>query len=165
LLRQINPAEGVLWAGHALSPDGRTFAACARGGVRLIDLESGSQISWLETTSDPQEAIYSPDGRFLAIGAGRCAWLYDLVDRSVLPYRFPSFRRYCDSLAFHPSRPILATGGRDGEVRLWDIPTRKELVRFDWDIGAVHGLTFAPDGATAAAAGHNNTLVVWDVDL
>jgi WD40 repeat protein len=164
LLKEHDLGEGPRRSGTALSPDGRTFVACHRTGVCLYDPESGAECGRFVPTDTPQETLFSPDGRLLAVGAGRSVWLWDVARRQALT-RFPAFRRYCDSLAFHPGRPVLAAGGRDGEVRLFDTQGLREIARYDWEIGAVHGLAFAPDGATAAAAGHNNALVVWDVDV
>jgi hypothetical protein len=40
----------------------------------------------------------------------------------------------------------------------------REQVVFDWKIGRVHCLALAPDGMTAAAGGHDHSIVVWDVE-
>jgi WD40 repeat protein len=117
----------------------------------------------LSHTDRVNYTCFSPDSRLLAVGAGRTVWLWNMADRTRLA-RFPAFRAHCDSLAFHPTLPLLAAGGREGEVRLFDTNSLRETVRFDWDVGAIHGLAFAPDGTTAAAAGHRSTLVVWDID-
>jgi WD40 repeat protein len=49
-------------------------------------------------------------------------------------------------------------------VRLWDTGSCQQVACLDWQIGAVHGLAFAPDGMTVAAAGHEGTIVIWDVE-
>jgi hypothetical protein len=51
-----------------------------------------------------------------------------------------------------------------GEVALWDTETGRELGSWDWQIGTVNGVAFAPDGLTAAAAGSRKKLVVWDLE-
>jgi WD40 repeat protein len=78
--------------------------------------------------------------------------------------RFPAFARQAQSPAFHPGGQLLGAAGRDGKVRLWRLSDVVQVACLDWQIGAVYGLAFSPDGATAAAAGHNRTIVVWDLD-
>jgi hypothetical protein len=39
------------------------------------------------------------------------------------------------------------------------------LHEWEWKIGEVNDLKFAPNGMTAAAAGSNRKVVVWDLDL
>ncbi len=131
--------------------------------AQIYDLAEGKLVGSLTHTDRPQKVCFSPDGRLLAIGAGRTLYLWDVAARECLA-RFPTFRRYCISVAFHPTAPLLAAGGREGEVRLIDTRNLQEKARFDWDVGAVHDLAFSPDGGTAAAAGHNSTIAVWDLD-
>ena len=34
---------------------------------------------------------------------------------------------------------------------------------FNWQIGKIKAVAFAPDGMTAAAAGEKHSIMVWDV--
>jgi WD40 repeat protein len=49
-------------------------------------------------------------------------------------------------------------------VRLWDVATGKERTCFQWPIGRVYSLAYAPDGFRLAAGGDTGAVVVWDVD-
>jgi WD40 repeat protein len=159
--RRIEAAHQLF--GFSLDRTGELLAGGEERTVFVHTLTTGNELHAFEHTDQGHVTCFSPDGRLLAVGAGRTVWLWDLNNGTNIA-RFPSFRRYCESLAFHPTASILAAGGRDGEVRIYDIRKVAETMRFDWDIGAVHGLAFAPDGSTAAAAGHNNAVVVWDLD-
>jgi WD40 repeat protein len=129
----------------------------------LIHLPTGKVAHRLAHTDNPNVLRFSPDGRRLAVAAGRCAWLWD-VEAPRLMYRFPAFRCYAEAVAFHPSGNFLAVGSREGEVRVWDARDGNQLAAFDWGIGAVHGLAFSPDGMTAAAAGHDGCVMIWDFE-
>jgi hypothetical protein len=48
-------------------------------------------------------------------------------------------------------------------LSLWDIEGRSRG-RFNWEIGKVQALAFAPDGMTAAAGGSRGKVAVWDVE-
>jgi WD40 repeat protein len=42
--------------------------------------------------------------------------------------------------------------------------TGEEVAGWRWEIGQVWSVAFAPDGQTAAAAGADGSVLVWDVD-
>jgi WD40 repeat protein len=48
-------------------------------------------------------------------------------------------------------------------VRLWDAASGRALSAYDWRIGPVSSLAFAPDGLRAAAGG-NGAICVWDLE-
>jgi WD40 repeat protein len=59
----------------------------------------------------------------------------------------------------------LLTAAHDGTVRTWDLRTGDAVAEFDWKIGPVTALAFAPDGLTCAAAGTNGNVALWDTDV
>jgi RNA polymerase sigma factor (sigma-70 family) len=56
---------------------------------------------------------------------------------------------YC--LAFSPNGKLLATGGRDRTVKLWDTSTGKVTATLEGHAGSVWGLAFSPDGKVLVA--------------
>ncbi len=68
-------------------------------------------------------------------------------------------------MAFSPDSRLLLTAAKGKVVRLWDVATGRLLHTFDFDVGEVTGVAFAPDGMTAAVGGTNGKVVIWDVDV
>ncbi len=60
-------------------------------------------------------------------------------------------------------RPLVATGGEDRTVRLWDGRTGRQLARLEGHTGQVLDVAFDPTGALLASASADEGARVWDV--
>jgi WD40 repeat protein len=83
---------------------------------------------------------------------------------------FQAHRFHIQCLAFSPDGKTLASGGRDGKVKLWDVATGKNIADFQAHSrdargakGMVAGVAFSPDGKTLATCGNDRTVKLWDV--
>lgn len=70
------------------------------------------------------------------------------------------------SMAKHPNKlSVLASGAFDGEIRLWDLTSRKCTRNFVAHEGWVRGLCFTPDGETFISVGDDKTIKTWKSDV
>jgi WD40 repeat protein/type II secretory pathway predicted ATPase ExeA len=67
------------------------------------------------------------------------------------------------TLAWSPTSTILASGGDDGHVHLWDPSTGDLLRTFAAHSGPVRTISFAPDGQRMCSGGDDGFLRLWDV--
>src|SRR5262249_23396719 len=92
---------------------------------------------------------------------GRSVRLWDTATHTCVA-QFKGLPSWCLRPLFQTSGRLLMTASVD-QVFVWDTVALREVGRFDWGIGRVQALDFAPDGETAAAVGQGK-IVVWDLD-
>src|SRR5262249_56432440 len=66
-------------------------------------------------------------------------------------------------LAISPGGRALASAGEDGTVRLWDLPSGKEVGRLEGH-DDVYAVAFSPDGKTLVSGGLDNNASSGDVN-
>jgi WD40 repeat protein len=165
--KSLGPVAGVdarSVVSLAFSPAGDKLAVGYRGGtVFLIEAASHAKVARLRAGVVPNQLLFSPDGRSLAVVAG---WSVLLCDGATLRCRraLEGHRALVRGAAFSPDGGLLVTGGGDRTVRCWDVASGRERSSLRWQIGSVRALAFTPDGMRAVAGGGNGDLVVWDVE-
>jgi WD40 repeat protein len=161
-LAELLFTPGTFGASGDFSPNGSLVALS--NGLKVVwvwDLAGPREVCQLEQGDGVSALAFVGNDR-LAVAAGRTVRVWDVpAGREVL--KFPAFRKYLGALAVSADRCLLAAGSRDGSVRVHDAATGRERGRYDWGIGEVSALAFAPNGQTAAAAGSTG-IAVWDLE-
>lgn len=109
--------------------------------------------------------VPSPSGALRALGGSNAPYYVQVVSVSA-----PALKRLLrghaspvKSLAFSKDERLLASGGSDSTIRLWDIATGTEVRRLQGNLQPVWALAFKPDGSTLASAGSDAQVHLWDV--
>lgn len=123
---------------------------------------------------------FSPDGKSLAAGTGALVpvdpaavqqqvgelTVWDVATRKVR-FHFAAHERQTGALAFSPDSHLLASGGADGVIKLWDATTGelKQTMKPPTAASMVGCLAFFPDGKRLASSGsYGGSDNIWDAE-
>jgi WD40 repeat protein len=110
-------------------------------------------------------AAFSPNGKLLAIG-GRDGFVrVRSVEGDSPPIEIGGFRSWVGDVCFSADARVLAAGTRTGNVRIFELPSAKQLHSFEAHPGRqVLTLRISPDGKSLATGGFEQTARLWDVE-
>jgi hypothetical protein len=164
-----------------LSPDGKVLALAGQR-LELWDAASGDEIRVFSAAAAGPNDFYrlvafAPDGRTLATaGADATVQLWEVAtgkDRLKLRVPVdaampsPRFRHYnataLTSLAFSRDNDLLAVGGADAAIRLYDLASGRELPPLSGHSSAVRALAFTPNGRHLVSFDSDGLRLVWNV--
>ncbi len=145
-----------------LTADGRrVLGQDDRGRVRAWDLSSGRESAVLGTLGRQGilAAAISPDGRVAVSGdvTGQVS-----VRRGDEGSAAALNVGAVNAVAAGAAGRIVASGGQDGTVQVWDWAAASKPVTLSGNGGAVNGVAISPDGTRVAGAGQDGTVRVWD---
>jgi len=104
---------------------------------------------------------FSADGTLLAsAGAGGAVRLWSMPDGRLLG-ALPGHDRDVDAVAFGRNG-VLASGGEDKTIRLWDTRTLRPVGNPITAAGSVRHVAFNPDGTLIATGGSDAVVSFWD---
>ena len=180
---------GQLWLicrGHAnwvrfviFSPDGKLIASCgADHTIRLWDAQDGVCVKTLIGHDHEVFSVsFSPDGRHLASASGDCSVKLWDVRHGVCIHTLSEHTDWVRSVTFAPqgygqvdlshpasqSQPMmLASGGADHQIKLWDGATGDCLQTLTGHTGWVYSLAFSTDGQRLASGSADCSIKLWD---
>jgi WD40 repeat protein len=158
----------------AISRDGHTLLSGGDTRATAWDLtgqDQPRQLGPLADTDAATDAVFSPDGRLLALpnagpDDGVAIWDVTSPDRPRLDRQLTLHDSTLEAVAFSRDGRLLASGDADGVVLLWDLHGPPEPISpplADHADEVMRAIVFLPDGRTMATGAQENTVRLYDV--
>jgi len=133
----------------------------SREQVVLWDIATGRRERAATNSGVTSVACAAPDGRrFAEAGSDRNVRVRDAATLEVRR-EFRVHNAPVTALAWHPSRPILATASQDLVIRLWDVENGTRLEELRGPLSSPSVLSFSPDGTRLATAARDGAARIW----
>jgi WD40 repeat protein/DNA-binding SARP family transcriptional activator len=163
----------------AFSPDGQMLASGSGDPVvKLWDTRSGNTLASFSGHGEVVHAIHiSPNGRLLASGdASGMVRLWAIALRASFANGgqgataagrgqiLRTLRGHTSgvrSVVFSPDGRLLASGGVDQVVHVWDVESGTARHTFRGHTNMIKALAFGPDGHVLASGGSDRTIRLW----
>jgi WD40 repeat protein len=181
-------------ASLAFSPDGSMLVASYQDTVKVIDVFRRKEIDSLKgpystakfVSFSPDGQVFgsggntlafSPDGKIIATnGGGSYVKLWNATSRRELNKPEGEFVEGAVNInriprgdgitgySISPPDKMLATGGDNTAIRLWDVTTRKLLRTLTGVANPIRAVAFSHNGHLFGIAGSNNVIKLWNFD-
>lgn len=145
--------------------DGRLLVTGDFGGIiKFWDPATGSELgSFRGDTLGIRALALSPDSRTLASASAG--------DRDVRLWEVPSRKaigslpapEHVQAMAFTPDGRYIATGSRNGTIRIWNVSNSSAVAVLAAHRGGIWSLAFSPDGRQLVSAGEDRVGKVWEL--
>lgn len=155
-LHTVEPASTLFT--YALSPDQTRLAALNLDVLTVWDLVNGETL-FTQSHGGATAVYFSPDktALYLLTPDGVLALLNAETGAALDELRLhPDYTAH----AYAPDEGLMAVGGSDGSIKVWDVLARRSLTTFA-EGAPVAALAFSPDGETLFASDDRGALNLW----
>ncbi len=134
--------------------------------IKVWDLKTGEVIGekFIGHEAEPREIKFAPNDKEIASGClSGMVGIWNVSNGEPVRLLPPNGRWV--GLDVSPDRTKIATSSHDNTVRLWDVPTGRQIFRLAGHgrLGSLYPVQFSPDGKRFLSFGPDGFLRVWDV--
>ncbi len=144
---------------HAVSPDGLNLVGLTNDAIIVWDLLTGDRV-FSNARLDTVQVMFSSDKtEIFGIDSSGDLRVIDAANGRDL-YRALGHAAYADVWATAPDHDLIALGGTDGTIKVWDMIRRESRITFGGGAG-ITALAFSADGSRLAVADGEGWLRVY----
>lgn len=126
--------------------------------LKLWSFPEGAEIKSIDKAAE--SAIITPDGKYVATTFNNRIQMRS-VDRGEIFFTVEEHKRKAHTFDFSPDGELIATGGLDENILIWEVPSKRDKGTIPAHPKGVMDLKFSPDGRYLASTGYEGTLKIW----
>lgn len=144
------------------SPDGKRILFSCDGRLRYWDIETWKEI---EIDHPGRIAAFCPDGKIFAYIFGYSnLFSFNIETWEINSQRVKEDSIFITSLAFSPDGKRIVFATNDKTIYIWDVETKKDLLRLEGHTKCVNSAEFSSDGKRIVSASDDETVRVWNAE-
>lgn len=143
---------------------GHIYTAGGQGKFTKWNIETQLPIETIQLTQERLRSIdFSEKRNEILIGASDNAmYLLDADTFQVKKQEFEAHENSVFVAKYSPDQKYIFSGGRDAQLRVWDIETLREVSTQAAHWFTINDLVFHPNGKWFATASRDKTIKIWD---
>lgn len=150
--------------GFALSPDGKLLATVGEPGeVKLWDVSAGKLLLVLRDGLPAVRGVAISSRQVVAVALSDGS-MHFFEPGQKRPVVMPGHLGEIDCLGVSPTGSVLASGGQDGLIYLWDFDSYKRVAQFGGHTRRVLQMGFSPDSRLLLTTSGDYTTRLWEIE-
>ncbi len=166
--RYLKQTQDIRWLNDGRQVIGLATAKAERGDagteewIVVWDTVTGKIVRTLAHATAMDVLVVSPDGRrFAEAGVDKNVRIRDVTTLAV-QQEFRAHDGPITAIAWHPSKPVIATASGDLSVKVWNLETGACMEELRGMASAPFSLDFSPSGRRLGCAGNGNPTRIWE---
>ncbi|MBD3884720.1 pentapeptide repeat-containing protein [Phormidium tenue FACHB-886] len=158
--------KNIIWS-VAFSPDGQTVTSSSLDGIiRIWQVADHQCIQTLKHPAEVHAIAFSPNGQQLVSGnmhSRSTLKVWDVQQGTCLT-TIPAHIGKVNSVCFHPSGSLIASGGDDKAVQIFNLNHQQVEKILQGHQAVIWCVAFSTDGQLLASGSFDETVHLWDVE-
>ena len=169
---EAQPYERLRWKGSIISltwsPNGRYVAGGSQEATIQfwrLPYRAGEELFMSGYATKIRELAWDSASRYLASGGGEIATVWDVSGKGPAGTKPKQLEGHADritALVFQHRGLLLASGGGDGRVFVWDLAKAQRHRQELQPPSAIAALSWSPDDAALAIGAADGSVCVWE---
>jgi len=159
--------KNIIWSVSFSVGDNPTIASSSLDGIiRIWQVADGQCLQTMKHPTEVHAIAFSRDGKLLVSGnihSSSTLKVWD-VQKGVCLMTIPAHIRKINSVCFHPNGSLIASGGDDKNVQIFDLKNQHIHRILQGHTAVIWSVAFSQNGKLLASGSFDQTVRIWELD-